>query len=171
MTDWTCPCPRVSRLVCEDEVSGLAINKKYIICQFWIQPEIAVFSRHSLELLRWVPDIILTCALCITNISSIISGYSRVTNMEVSVWVSSTAASCSPPASIAPWESGGWSRGLASRLTRRRTTPTTSSACVWRPAGWPQGARGTRRSWSTGTTSSASSQGETICLGVLLSIV
>ena len=53
MTDWTCPCPRVSRLVCEDEVSGLAINKKYIICQFWIQPEIAVFSRHSLELLRW----------------------------------------------------------------------------------------------------------------------
>ena len=60
MTDWTCPCPRVSRLVCEDEVSGLAVNKKYIICQFWIQPEIAVFSRHSLELLRWVPDVVLT---------------------------------------------------------------------------------------------------------------
>lgn len=52
MTDWDSLVPAVSRLVCEDEVSGLAVNKKHIICQFWIQPEIAVFSRHSLELLR-----------------------------------------------------------------------------------------------------------------------
>ena len=84
MTDWTCPCPRVSRLVCEDEVSGLAVNKKYIICQFWIQPEIAVFSRHSLELLRWVPDIILTSDnIALTN--NILVGYSRVTSTGVSV--------------------------------------------------------------------------------------
>ena len=52
MTDWGCPIPKVSRLVCEDEVSGLAVNKRYIICQFWIQPEIAVFSRYNLELVR-----------------------------------------------------------------------------------------------------------------------
>ena len=78
MTDWTCPCPRVSRLVCEDEVSGLAINKKYIICQFWIQPEIAVFSRHSLELLRWVPDIILTCALPTSRLSFQVTRGSRI---------------------------------------------------------------------------------------------
>ena len=53
MTDWESLIPTVSRLVCEDEVSGLAVNKKYIICQFWIQPEIAVFSRYSLELVRY----------------------------------------------------------------------------------------------------------------------
>ena len=53
MTDWDSLVPAVSRLVCEDEVSGLAVNKKHIICQFWIQPEIAVFSRYSLELVRY----------------------------------------------------------------------------------------------------------------------
>ena len=52
MTDWESLIPRISRLVCEDEVSGLDANRKYIICQFWIQPEIAVFSRGSLELIR-----------------------------------------------------------------------------------------------------------------------
>ena len=52
MTDWESLIPRISRLVCEDEVSGLDVNKKFIVCQFWIQPEIAVFSRQSLELIR-----------------------------------------------------------------------------------------------------------------------
>lgn len=52
MTDWGSLVPRVSRLVCEDEVSGLAVNKRFIICQFWIQPEIAVFSRYNLEQVR-----------------------------------------------------------------------------------------------------------------------
>ena len=52
MTDWESLIPRISRLVCEDEVSGLDVNRNYIVCQFWIQPEIAVFSRNSLELLR-----------------------------------------------------------------------------------------------------------------------
>ena len=52
MTDWESLVPRISRLVCEDEVSGLAVNKNFIVCQFWIQPEIAVFSRGSLELFR-----------------------------------------------------------------------------------------------------------------------
>ena len=32
-TDWECLLPKVSRLVCEDEVSGLAVNKRFIICQ------------------------------------------------------------------------------------------------------------------------------------------
>ena len=37
---------QVSRLVCEDEVSGLAVTELYIICQYWVQPEIAVFARY-----------------------------------------------------------------------------------------------------------------------------
>ena len=40
-TDWECLLPKVSRLVCEDEVSGLAVNKRFIICQVsldWTTP-------------------------------------------------------------------------------------------------------------------------------------
>ena len=52
MTDWESLVPRVRTLQCEDEVAGLAVSSQYIVCQFWVQPEIYVFCRRSLAKLR-----------------------------------------------------------------------------------------------------------------------
>ena len=52
MTDWESLVPRVRSLQCEDEVAGLAVSSQYIVCQFWVQPEISVFCRRSLAKLR-----------------------------------------------------------------------------------------------------------------------